>query len=168
MEYVGQESQFATGSPLVSTTARLILCERQRTWLGAFCQSLRDADIRGGDRLLRETRRLDQCAEMLGRWPASFVALEVDEKNFAEVLDWLRWLDGRFPQALAVALCRAWPRLPAWVLREAGAVHVVRSVRDAAVAVAVAGRHFAGLPRAKQTVVEQILAELPWGERRVL
>jgi hypothetical protein len=69
-----------------------------------------------------------------------------------------------------------WPRRPSplsslpsplsWLVREAGAVHFVDSVRQVGLLARLAWRHLAQVPPPQQTLTERIWAGLPWGEGR--
>ena len=71
----------------------------------------------------------------------------------------------------AATAARRSPRLPlsalpstlAWVLREAGAVHFVDSIRRVAPLARLACRHLAQVPPPQQSLSERIWTNLPWG-----
>jgi hypothetical protein len=113
--------------------------------------------------VLRETRNLDACAQMLSRWPASLVGVEATPANFPERVRWLAGLEARFPLARAVVFSQLGLPEADWALREAGAIQVVRSFRDFTPVVDLAARHLARAPQPARGVTEQILARLPWG-----
>jgi len=143
-------------------TARWIVCERTGTWAAALRTRLRQRgdDLPGG--LIREARGLAECQPLLCRWPASVVALEVTRTDFSACVDWVVELEHRFPRALAVILSQLDLPEAEWALREAGAGHVIRSLRDVELVTQLAVRHVRRAPRAHIGAVERILAELPW------
>ena len=52
-----------------------------------------------------------------------------------------------------------------WLVREAGAVHVVDSVRQVELLARLACRHLAQVPPPQQTLTERIWAGLPWKQK---
>jgi hypothetical protein len=112
-----------------------------------------------------ELRSLDDCRQELSENPASFVIVEF-EKNIGGVLRFLANARRRFPQA-RLAAAADFPSAECEAsLREAGAVHVLRSPRDAKLLVRLVGRHFAQIPSPPQSMRERIGSRLPWGGHR--
>ncbi len=139
-------------------TAQLIVCERTGDWAGALRRALAE---RSGE--VRECRTLADAEQMLDRWSASLVAVEVTPAGFATVLCWLADLQCRWPLARAVALVsRELDEEARWALREAGAIHVALSPRELHSVARIAVRHLAHAPARETTARERIFGSLPW------
>ncbi len=74
------------------------------------------------------------------------------------------------PRLCASAVIRSSPVAPlpsplSWLVREAGAVHVVDSVRQVGLLARLACRHLAQVPPPQQTLTERIWAGLPWKQK---
>ena len=139
-------------------TAQLIVCERTGAWAGALRRALGD---RSG--VVRECRTLADGEQMLDRWSASLVAVEVTAAGFRAVLRWLADLECKWPLARAVALVsRELDEDARWALREAGAIHVAGSPRKLCCVASITARHLARAPARETTACEQILSRLPW------
>ena len=70
------------------------------------------------------------------------------------------------PLVLAVPLpSRLSPSPLSWLMREAGAVHFVDSVRQVGLLARLACRHLAQVPPPQQTLTERIWAGLPWKQK---
>jgi hypothetical protein len=143
-------------------TARLIVCERTGQWAAAFRREL--AMPRGAASVvpLHESRGLADCASLLEHWPGSLAAVEVTKDYFAAALDWTADMVARYPAARIVILSRLEVVAAEWVLREAGAVHIVRSPRHVKSVTQLAVKQLAQAPRVEQSYVEAIMASLPW------
>ena len=122
-------------------TARFIVCEKTGQWATAF----RRAGFAAGVRVC-ETRSLDQCWRELDASPASFLAVELTAGNLESLLARLAALGGSHPAAGAMVIASRGAVRYEWLLREAGAVHVLFSPRRAASAVGLATRHLARAP----------------------
>jgi hypothetical protein len=145
-------------------TARLIVCERTGKWAGALRRELTRRLGVAGIVPLRETRTLDECSEVLVRWPASLAALELTAHHVAAVLDWTAEVTVRFPAALVVILLPADLAEAQWALREAGAALVARSRRELASVADLAIRHLQLAPRTQLSRMDEIIASLPWSD----
>jgi len=140
------------------STALLIICERTGTWAAALRRALADRVK------LRETRSLEACESELSTAPQSILALELNATNVERVLDLLARLAWQAPQARAIVLAdRRW-RAYEWLLREAGAVHVVTSRRDLGSVADLVAAHVARLPVRPASVTQRIWDALPWGD----
>ncbi len=138
--------------------ACLIVCERTGRWAVALRRELAGTAVR-----VRETRSLAELWGILGRFPASFVVTELTRANADSLLARLAMFEREYPLArVAVVAERGVCRDP-WVLREAGAVHVVASPRDLTPLALAVGRHLEQVPSPKLSLAEQVWAELPWG-----
>jgi hypothetical protein len=164
--------------------ARLIVCERNGRWAVALRRELTASGVR-----VWETRTLAGCREELEQSPASFVVLEV-AGDLPGLLRFLVRQSQDFPAARLAAVAAKGERgerreergekqgaplpsplspLPSplpWLLREAGAVHFVDSLRQVGPLARLACRHLAQVPPPQQSLTERIWANLPWGEGR--
>lgn len=137
--------------------ARLILCEKTSRWAVALRRAL-------GSRqhVLSQARSLAQCGRELASSPASLVAVECTADNLDQVLaaigDWSR----RYPHARLAAVVDASLEPAEAMLREAGAVCVLSSPRQARSLARQAGRHLARAPRSERPLNESIFERLPW------
>jgi hypothetical protein len=142
-----------------SLPARLIVCERSGRGAVAMRRELAEGGIR-----VWETRTLADCWSELAHSPASFLVLELGS-NIADLLQRMARLPREFPSArLAAVADRSLARYE-WLMREAGAVHFLCSVRQAGPLAQLACRHLAQVPPPPQSLTERIWASLPWGER---
>jgi len=138
-------------------TARLIVCEKTGTWATALRRELAKRSIR-----VYQTRSLAECFGDLAVFPASFLVLELRESIVEEMIEHLGRLSREYAGARAVILARRGMEPYEWLLREAGAAHVVFSPRRLAPVADMAQRHLAVAPEAPLPLPERILAELPW------
>ena len=146
-------------SATAGTPARLIVCERTGCWAVALRRELAGAEIR-----VWETRTLADCWTELAQSPASFLVLEMG-RNVAELLGRMARLPREFPAArLAVVADRSLAGYEG-LMREAGAVHFVCSLRQVGLLARLACRHLAQVPPPQQSLTERISANLPWGKR---
>lgn len=147
---------------MLSTSTRLILCERHHRWSGPIRLALRGAPPPWKEEQLCEVRRLEECADLLKAWPSSVVAAEITEQRFDAALTWISRWDRLCPDACVIVL---WPSFPPWAvaaLREAGAVDALRCTSQAERIVELASRHAARATGPQASVFERLLAELPW------
>jgi hypothetical protein len=136
---------------------KVIICEKSGRWAAALRRALGDEAVS-----ITETRSLSQCEEALLAAPASLVAVEVNSKTLAPLVQITARARKELPFARVVALLdngldRAEP-----VLREAGAVDLFHSLRDAPSLAQLVQRHVALAPPAGQSVHEAIADRLPW------
>jgi hypothetical protein len=143
----------------LTTTARLIVCERTGRWAVALRRELAGAGVR-----VWETRTLADCRNELVESPASFVVVELG-RNVAGLLGLLARQPRQFPAArMAVVADRPLADYE-WLMREAGAIHFLSSPRRVGRLARLACRHLAQVPPLPQTLTERIWSSLPWGER---
>lgn len=135
---------------------RVIACERSGRWAAALRRELVE---------VYETRGLAECWEMLARWPASFLVVELPEHDVAPLVDYLAMLEREFPLARAAVVADRRRQAYQWLLREAGAVHFVTSPRELATLAQAIRRHLERAPTPQLSLAQQVWAELPWGRR---
>ena len=144
-----------------ASSARLIVCERGGEWAVGLRRELPVPGVG-----LHQTRSLSECWEMLGRWPASFLVVELTRSNAEALVGRMTSLDREFPSArVAVVAERELARCE-WLMWEAGAVHFTVSPRRLGPLARLAVRHLDATPRPERTLTERIWARLPWGTRR--
>lgn len=136
---------------------RFLLCEKSSRWAVALRRALGE---RG--RWLVETRSLPQCGRELRAFPASLVAVEISESNVEAALGAIARWSRRFPASHVMALIDVSLTAAEPLIREAGAIAVLASMRDAAAAADLFARHAATLPADDGPLEQSILAELPW------
>ncbi|MCI0361599.1 MAG: hypothetical protein L0211_24210 [Planctomycetaceae bacterium] len=138
---------------------RLIVCEKSGRWAVAFRRALTDEVQR-----ISEVRSIFGCESMLEEHRTSIVAVEVTTANLdgviAAIPSWLR----RFPHCRVLALTEAELASAETLLREAGAVAVLKSTRDASAAARLVERHFAAAPEIDLPLAQAIAAGLPWAK----
>jgi hypothetical protein len=139
--------------------ARFIVCEKTGQWAVAFRRATFDLGVR-----IYETRSLAECWEELDASPASFLAIELTESNIESLLARLVDLGRRRPAACALVLASRGKEPYEWLLREAGAVHVLFSPRRVTSAVRLATRHLTRAPKEERTLSESVWARLPWDD----
>ena len=115
---------------------RFVVCERTGRWATAIRRRLAGSGIR-----VHETRSLMECWEELLRSPRDLLALEARPDNMVELVERLADLRTRCPRARAMVLLQDGDAARQWLFREAGAIHVVQSVPDLAVASRLVQRH---------------------------
>jgi hypothetical protein len=136
---------------------RFLLCEKTSRWAVALRRALGE---RG--RWLVETRSLPQCGRELKAFPASLVAVEISESNAEAALGAIARWSQRFPSAHVMALIDSSLTAAEPLIREAGAIGVLASTRDAIAAANLFGRHAVLAPALVGPLEQSILAELPW------
>ncbi|OHB81817.1 MAG: hypothetical protein A2W31_03725 [Planctomycetes bacterium RBG_16_64_10] len=144
--------------------ARWILCERTGRWAAACRIQLLQRGPSAVGRLLCETRTQGECQQMLRRWPASLVAVEVTRTDFAAWITWIADLEHTFPAALAVVLSQLDLPEADWALREAGALWIASSPRALAPVTELALRHVGQAPSLRLDVAEWAQPALPWAD----
>jgi len=138
--------------------ARVIVSEKTGYWTAVLRQAMPSA----GDRI-HETRSMAECWRELGQSPASLVALELTPDNCESVVGSLVELSSRFHRARSVVLGPRGMESYEWILREAGAAHVLFSPRYAGIAARLIERHLAQAPQHQPTFHDSIRTRLPWG-----
>jgi hypothetical protein len=150
-----------------------IVCETTSRWAAALRLALdRDPQLRAGGVRLYETRLLGDLSARVAQRPDGFVAIEVHDRNAADVLAWLSGAVGRYHQARFVALVdhslSAGRRDLEDTLREAGALEIACSPRHLQAIVELYRRHAAlsnvaaASLAADRPLEEQVWALLPW------
>jgi len=136
---------------------RLIVCEKAPRWSVALRHVLR-----GLPPQIIETRSLTSSMSALATAPASFVVLDVREKNLANALEWLDQAGQRFPLARVAVTITPEMASTEVLFREAGAIDVLFSTQQAASVAHQAQRRLTQIP-AEQLNLRQWLAErMPW------
>lgn len=136
----------------------MIVCEREGRWAVALRRDLPRPEVR-----VHETRSVEECWEMLTRWPASFVVVELTRANATAVLERMAWLERDFPLARVAVVADRALGFCEWLMREAGAVHFTVSPRRLGPLGGLAVRHLDAAPQARLSLTERIWAGLPWG-----
>lgn len=136
---------------------KLIICEPTPHWI----ISLRWSWTQASDQLV-EVAQLADCACVLQRLPASLVALDCVGWPLSEVLAWIRQTQASFPLVHLVVLLDREHRHQEWLLREAGAVHVLIDTRQLDTLISLYLRHQAALPDIPTSLRESIWEQLPW------
>lgn len=139
--------------------ARCILCERTGTWAIALRPALQQLGHR-----VYETRSLDACWDEIAASPASLAGIEVTTDTLEQVVAWMCRLRTAFASARVIALGHRGLECCQWVLREAGAAHVVYSPREIPEVVRLVQRHLGAAPERDATDREQIWQRLPWSD----
>jgi hypothetical protein len=140
--------------------ASLLVCERTDRWAVALRRALdRGRNFRF---TLRELRSLAGCGAQLATEPASLVAVEVTAANLDAVLAALVTWQRRYPRCRLVALADESLAPAEHLLREAGAVAVLHSTREALRAVSMIERHAASSSTDNLPLQQAILGRLPW------
>jgi hypothetical protein len=137
--------------------ARLIVCERSGKWAVAMRRSSQIGSCR-----VYETRSPEECRDEVQASPASLVAVEATTANFEDILDWLAELRRDFPLCHVVVLGHRGLQRGQWLLREAGAAHVVHSPRDVDAVIRIASRQLKGKSDTDQLTRERLLDRIPW------
>jgi hypothetical protein len=136
----------------------LIVCEKK----GRIGPMVRSQLGKSGGLPIVETRGLMQTAAALADSPGSLAAVEVSRENLPQVLDWLSRIERDHPTAKAVVLLTDDDVTLDALLREAGAIDVLHSVREAPRLVRLARRHLALAPKEQLTFREWAWQRLPW------
>jgi hypothetical protein len=137
--------------------ARLIVCERTSRWAVAFRRALgRRMD------LICETRSMAQCEREVTAARHCVIALEVTQANYETALAAVARWSRSFPEARVIALLEDDCHELALALREAGAIAVLESRRQAAGVARLALRHLALAPPEEFSMRQAIYRRLPW------
>lgn len=139
--------------------ARCILCERTGTWAVALRPWLQ----RTGHRVY-ETRSLDTCWDELVASPTSIVGVEVTADNLEQVVAWMCRLRTAFSTVRIIVLGGRGLECCQWLLREAGAAHVVFSPREVESVVGVVQRHLGTTSDNNASDRERVWQRLPWAD----
>ena len=138
------------------SSPHLIVCEKSGRWAVAFRRAL------GGEaRQMIEVRSILSCETMLAQHPTSIIAIEITAANLdtlvAAVPGWLR----SFPHCRVLALAEADLASAETLLREAGAVAVLHSTREAPAACRLIERHIVSGIELEQPAIAQRLDHPP-------
>jgi DNA-binding response OmpR family regulator len=139
--------------------ARCILCERSEKWAVALRRPLRLAGHR-----VYETRSGTDCWNEVVASPASLVGVEVTHTNLEVLVPWMIRFAVAFPAARVIVLGSRGLEAREWLLREAGAVHVVFSPRDWPPVVRIVRRHLGAAPGQGDSDRQRVWRCLPWAE----
>lgn len=140
--------------------ARLVVCETTGQWAVALRR-----ELAGRGLSVHQTRSIAQAWEMLARFPASFLVVELTRASVEPLLERLAWAERDYPLArVAVVAQRALDGCE-WLVREAGAVHFTTSPRQLAGVAHMACQHVQNAPRLPRSITDDIWARLPWGEQ---
>jgi len=143
----------------------IIVMERSGQWAAALRRELSSETAR-----LIETRTLDECWRRLAEWPKGFAAIELTEERIEPLLAGLRQMERRFPKARAIVLASRALSPCADLLREAGAVHFVSSVRSLGPVAELVRRRASQMATASELsaggddLLAEVLADLPWSD----
>lgn len=154
----GVDSTASRTPPARPARPRVIVCERTGRWAVALRRELGDAAVR-----LHETRSLADSWDMLHRFPASFVVVELTRGNADALLARLAMLERHHPRARVAIVAERELLHYQELLREAGAAWFVVSPRQLTPLVQAVGRHLEQVPSPQLSLAEQVWAELPWG-----
>ena len=139
--------------------ARCILCERTGMWALALRPPLQ----RTGHRVY-ETRSLDTCWDEILASPASIVGVEVTAENLEQVVAWMCRVRTTFSTVRIIVLGRRGLERCQWLMREAGAAHVVFSPRAVPEVVRIVQRHLGAAPDKDASDRERVWQRLPWAD----
>jgi hypothetical protein len=143
---------------------QFIVCEQTGDWTPALRRWLPATSV-------FETRILFEIWDRLELDPTSVVGIEFAADKADAILAAIVRINRNFPLSRCVVLMSR--ALHAWeqVVREAGAIHVVRSPRDLKEVGQLVERHVHNLPPAgpmsdkmPDSLEERILSTLPWSE----
>ncbi len=137
--------------------APTILCEKSGRWATALRSALGKQTV-----VLTEARSLVQCAQALQTAPSALVAIEVTAATLEAMIEFLIRASRSYPAARIVALLDSELDSAQPPLREAGAVDVLLTIREAPVLARLAVRHAALAPRQELGLRETVAQRLPW------
>lgn len=141
--------------------SRLIICESQTAVIVGMRRALLKRPLP-----IRQTRTADEALTELRQAPRSVLVVELSAANAAEMLALVDLTVRRYPHARVLAVTARGRETYEPLLRELGAVHVQRSVRDGTALVELAHQH---LQRPQPTVnsgrlTDNVVQQLPWSE----
>jgi hypothetical protein len=167
--------------------AAWIVCESSGRWAAALRLELAHREqLSTTNTSVLELRSISELNEQLGSWPLSIGLLEVSQKNFAQVLDWLAKAWVVFPRARFAALIDSQSflqqkhddahagdrQLVMEALSEAGAEEAVTSLRQIRQILDFGSRHFERLAQfadqgaQSMPIADWAWASLPWQDRQ--
>jgi len=141
---------------------RLIVFEKTSHWAVVL-----RAELAGNAPRLVEERSWAGCQAAAGQWPASLVAIEVTAANVEAAVERVVWVTREYPRCRVAALLEAEfaerePLAAELLLREAGAIEVIRSVLEVPRLARLARRMAAHAPRTNQSIEEFVADRMPW------
>lgn len=136
---------------------KLVICEPTPHWIVALRWSWTQASNQ-----LVGVAQLADCSCLLQSQPASLVALDCVGWPLSEVLAWMRQTQASFPLVRLVALLDRGHRHEEWLLREAGAVHVLANTRQVDILISLYRRYQTAVLDAPTNLRESIWEQLPW------
>jgi len=134
----------------------VIVCERSGLWATAMRRALA---LSWG---LCETRSWAACEREIQARSAALVAVEVSPENAEAACGRLARLAARFPRVRVVVLADRKLRHVEWLLREAGAVHVVYALSDLPQLRTVLARFQEQAPSSPPGFRDSVQSRLPW------
>jgi len=134
----------------------IVVCEKTGNWAAAIRRVLRPASG------LCETRSWQACLQEVRTRTAALVAWEVRPENAESVCRRLAELTRRFRQVHVILLADRSLRPVEWLLREAGAAHMLFSPRDIVHLRPLLERFLAQIPPSRTTFREHVWSQLPW------
>ncbi len=138
-------------------SAICLVCQRGNVWGVHLKQLLQASRI-----TVRQRARQEECWQVLEDQPASSLVVEAGPRDPDRVFGFVEQIHSRFPAARVIVALGRGLEQEGWLLREAGAVHVVHSLRDAEMVARLVRRHIARAPAGPKTLTQQILLRLPW------
>ena len=134
----------------------VVVCEKTGKWAAAIRRLLRPASG------LCETRSWQACLQEVRTRTAALVALEVLPENAESVCRRVAELTRRFRQVHVILLADRNLQTVEWLLREAGAAHVLFSPRDIVRLRPIIERFWTQIPPSRKTFREHVWSQLPW------
>jgi hypothetical protein len=144
------------------SACRLIIFEKTSHWAAVL-----RADLAGRPPRLVEARSWPGCQAAVGQSPASLVAIEVLAANVEAAVERVVWLNREYSNCRVAALLAPEFGEPDLIVaellvREAGAIEVIRSVLEVPRLTRLARRHAAHAPPTSQTIEEFVADRMPW------
>jgi hypothetical protein len=155
------DAVWTAGSEIMSAVS-LIVCEKMPRFAPALRTALGDRPI-----VIVELRGLAQCETAAAGAPASLLAVEVTATNLTAVIDLMDRIGQRFSQLRWAALISPEHVAVEPLLREAGAIDVLRSTLEAPRLARLARRHLDLAPAEEFDLHESIDRRMPWHAYRV-
>jgi hypothetical protein len=134
----------------------IIVCEKTGRWAAALRRAL------GFSSGLCETRSWAACLREVRARPAALVALEVLPENAEAACQRLVELTWQSPHVSAIVMADRSLSQSEWLLREAGAVHVLFSPDEWSRLRLLFRKFTDQLPASRTTFREHVWSSLPW------
>ena len=132
-------------------TEHMVICEETGWWATAVRRFADDLPLP-----LLETSSLSSCIELEGHCEVLFLIVEVRRSMLDDLIPWTLQVRQRWKQAPWVAVANREMRRSEWVLREAGAAHVLFSPRQIGEAICMLRRHLYSIRHRPRSRVEQV------------